>query len=99
MISTIPVWIIFISSFLNIERTNIFQIIGVILSLFGVTAIITKIDITIIKTATPSMIPIKEKADIIFKKPSFFLGFKFRDVINFSTYVNNLVFYFFYNLI
>tara|TARA_B100000242_G_C43033286_1_gene481576 strand:- start:773 stop:1684 length:912 start_codon:yes stop_codon:yes gene_type:complete len=50
MISTIPVWIIFISSFLNIERTNIFQIIGVILSLFGVTAIITKIDITIIKT-------------------------------------------------
>ena len=36
MISTIPVWIIFISSILNIEKTNIFQIIGVILSLTGV---------------------------------------------------------------
>ena len=33
MISTIPVWIIFISSLLNIERTNVFQIFGVILSL------------------------------------------------------------------
>ena len=49
MISTIPVWIIFISSFLNIERTNIFQIIGVILSLLGVMSIITKIDINIIR--------------------------------------------------
>ena len=49
MISTIPVWIIFISSLLNIEKTNIFQIIGVILSLTGVIFIITKADINLIK--------------------------------------------------
>ena len=49
MISTIPVWIIFISSILNIEKTNIFQILGVILSLTGVIFIITKADLTLIK--------------------------------------------------
>ena len=49
MISTIPVWIIFISSFLNIEKTNIFQLLGVILSLTGVIFIITKADINLIK--------------------------------------------------
>ena len=49
MISTIPVWIIFISSILKIERTNIFQIIGVALSLTGVIFIITKADIDLIK--------------------------------------------------
>ena len=49
MISTIPVWIIFISSILNIEKTNIFQIIGVIFSLTGVVFIITKADLEIIK--------------------------------------------------
>jgi len=49
MISTIPVWIIFISSFLNIEKTNVFQIIGVALSLTGVLFIITKADTEIIK--------------------------------------------------
>jgi len=49
MISTIPVWIIFISSILNIERTNIFQIVGVIFSLTGVIFIITKADLEIIK--------------------------------------------------
>ena len=49
MISTIPVWIIFISSILNIERTNIFQIFGVGLSLTGVLFIITKADLEIIK--------------------------------------------------
>ena len=49
MISTIPVWIIFISSILNIEKTNIFQIIGVALSLTGVLFIITKADIELIK--------------------------------------------------
>tara|TARA_B100000900_G_scaffold381111_1_gene367309 strand:- start:1033 stop:1926 length:894 start_codon:yes stop_codon:yes gene_type:complete len=49
MISTIPVWIIFISSILKIEKTNIFQIIGVILSLIGVIFIITKIDLNLIK--------------------------------------------------
>ena len=49
MISTIPVWIIFISSILNIEKTNIFQIIGVFFSLTGVIFIITKADLQIIK--------------------------------------------------
>ena len=49
MISTIPVWIIFISSILNIEKSNKFQIFGVILSLIGVFSIITKTDINIIK--------------------------------------------------
>ncbi len=49
MISTIPVWIIFISSILKIEKTNIFQIAGVCLSLTGVIFIITKLDITLIK--------------------------------------------------
>jgi len=49
MISTIPVWIIFISSILNIERTNIFQIIGVIFSLTGVIFIITKADLELVK--------------------------------------------------
>ena len=36
MISTIPVWILFFASVLKIEKTNIFQISGVILSLTGV---------------------------------------------------------------
>ena len=49
MISTIPVWIIFISSLLNIEKTNIFQILGVVLSLTGVVFIITKADLNLIK--------------------------------------------------
>ena len=49
MISTIPVWIIFISSILNIEKTNAFQIVGVALSLVGVFFIITKADIEILK--------------------------------------------------
>tara|TARA_Y100000590_G_scaffold224579_1_gene253976 strand:- start:2414 stop:3313 length:900 start_codon:yes stop_codon:yes gene_type:complete len=49
MISTIPVWIIFISSILNIEKTNIFQIFGVGLSLTGVIFIITKADLDLVK--------------------------------------------------
>ncbi len=49
MISTIPVWIIFISSILGIEKTNKFQIFGVILSLLGVLFIITKSDFNLIK--------------------------------------------------
>ncbi len=49
MISTIPVWIIFISSILNIEKTNTFQIFGVALSLTGVIFIITKADINLVK--------------------------------------------------
>ncbi len=49
MISTIPVWIMFISSILGIEKTNKFQIFGVILSLLGVLFIITKSDLDVIK--------------------------------------------------
>ena len=50
-------------------------------------------DITIINIATPSIIPKKEKIDIIFKKPSFFLGLRFLDEINLSTFVNNDLFF------
>ena len=50
MISTIPVWIMLIASILKIEKTNLFQIIGVILSLTGVMFIITKADIELIKS-------------------------------------------------
>ena len=48
MISTIPVMIILISSILKIEKTNIFQIIGVFLSLFGVLIIITKANLQLL---------------------------------------------------
>jgi len=47
-------------------------------------------DMTIIKTATPRLIPIKEKIDITFKKPSFFLAFKNLKVISFSNVEINL---------
>jgi len=50
MISTIPVMIIFFSSLLKIEKTNIFQILGVILSLIGVLFIITKADVELLKS-------------------------------------------------
>ena len=49
MISTIPVWIILISSILKIEKTNIYQIFGILLSLIGVMAIVTKSDLKVIK--------------------------------------------------
>ncbi len=45
MISTIPVMIIFFSWIFKIEKTNIYQIIGVIFSLIGVAVIVTKADI------------------------------------------------------
>ena len=45
MISTIPVMIIFFCRIFGIEKTNIFQIVGVIFSLLGVIVIITKADI------------------------------------------------------
>ena len=48
MISTVPVMIIFISVILKIERTNIFQLLGVVLSLTGVLFIITKFDLSIL---------------------------------------------------
>ena len=51
-------------------------------------------DITIIKTATPRLMPINEKIEIIFKKPSFFLVFKYLKVISFSKFEIN--FYLFY---
>ena len=49
MISTIPIWIILISSLLKIEKTNIYQIFGILLSLIGVIAIVTKSDLNVIK--------------------------------------------------
>ena len=49
MISTVPVMIIFFSALLKIERTNIFQIMGLALSLTGVVLIITKADLEILK--------------------------------------------------
>jgi drug/metabolite transporter (DMT)-like permease len=48
MISTIPVMIIFISSILKIEKTNIFQILGVSCSFIGVILIITKANFEIL---------------------------------------------------
>ena len=44
MISTIPVMIIFFSWIFKIEKTNIYQILGVVLSLLGVAIIVTKAD-------------------------------------------------------
>ena len=48
MISTIPVMIIFISSILKIEKTNIFQLLGVLFSFLGVIIIITKANFEIL---------------------------------------------------
>ena len=44
MISTIPVMIIFISSLLRIEKTNFYQIMGVVFSMLGVIVIITQMN-------------------------------------------------------
>ena len=48
MISTIPVMIIVFCWLLKIEKSNIYQILGVIYSLFGVIVIITKADLVIL---------------------------------------------------
>ena len=48
MISTIPVMIIFFSWIFKIEKTNVYQILGVIFSLLGVIVIITKADLVIL---------------------------------------------------
>jgi len=48
MISTIPVMIIFFSWLFKIEKTNIYQILGVIFSLLGVTIIVTQADLDIL---------------------------------------------------
>ena len=45
MISTIPVMIIFFSWLFKIEKTNIYQILGVIFSLLGVVVIVAKADL------------------------------------------------------
>ena len=44
MISTIPVMIIFFSSLLKIEKTNFYQIMGVIFSMLGVIVIVTQLN-------------------------------------------------------
>ena len=48
MISTIPVMIIFFSWIFKIEKTNIYQILGVIFSFLGVAVIVTKADFNIL---------------------------------------------------
>ena len=48
MISTIPVMIIFFSWMFKIEKTNIYQILGVVLSLVGVAIIVTKADFNLL---------------------------------------------------
>ena len=48
MISTIPVMIIIFCWFLNIEKTNSYQIMGVIFSLAGVVVIITKANLEVL---------------------------------------------------
>ena len=48
MISTIPVMIIFFSWIFKIEKTNTYQILGVIFSLLGVVVIVSKADINIL---------------------------------------------------
>ena len=48
MISTIPVMIIFFCWLFKIEKTNIYQILGVVFSLSGVLVIITKADLDVL---------------------------------------------------
>ena len=48
MISTIPVMIIFFCWLLKIEKTNIYQVLGVIFSLSGVAVIITKANLNVL---------------------------------------------------
>ena len=48
MISTIPVMIIFFSWIFKIEKTNAYQILGVVFSLLGVAIIVTKADMDIL---------------------------------------------------
>ena len=48
---------------------------------------------TIIRMATPRAIPVKENIEITFKKPSFFLGFKYLKAIIRSILEINLNFF------
>jgi len=50
-------------------------------------------DMTIIKTATPKLMPKKENKVIIFKKPSFFLVLRYLKIIFFSKVEINLFFW------
>ena len=50
-------------------------------------------DITMIKIATPKAIPVNENTEIIFRKPSFFLGFKYLNAIILSIFEINLNFF------
>ena len=49
--------------------------------------------LTIIKIATPKAMPVKEKIEITFKKPSFFLGFRYLKATNRSIFEINLNFF------
>jgi len=49
MISTVPVMIILFSIILKIEKTNTFQVLGVVFSLLGVLFIISKADFVVFK--------------------------------------------------
>ena len=50
-------------------------------------------DMTMIKIATPSAMPVNEKIEIVFKKPSFFLGFKYLKAITLSIFEINFNFF------
>ena len=93
--------IIFGNLFFNwaIYSSSIIKLLGCIIiwgfnpNIFFVRSVLKPFitDITIIKIATPSIMPRNEKIEIIFKKPSFFLGLRFLDEINLSTFVNNIL--------
>ena len=51
-------------------------------------------DITTIRTATPKVIPINEKVEIMLMNPSFFFVNRYRYAIFLSSKVINLTFYF-----
>ena len=58
------------------------------------SVIVRLTDITMIKTATPRLIPMNEKIEITFRKPSFFLAFKNLNVISFSKVEINFFLFF-----
>ena len=49
---------------------------------------------TIIRVATPSIIPINEKFEITFKKPSLSFGFKYLEIIKISALLITVVDFF-----
>ena len=60
---------------------------------FSLAFAIAITDITIIKTATPKLMPKKENKVIMFKKPSFFLVLRYLKIIFFSKVEINLFFW------